>query len=61
METIKNDASSPLHTHAEITSLCLKSPLFGEEGVARAEKDWAYTEAGESVDELWERSVSHTP
>jgi hypothetical protein len=25
--------------------------------VSRAEGDWAYTEAGESVDELWERAV----
>jgi hypothetical protein len=39
--------------------MCLKSKAFGgEAGVSRAEQEWAYREAGEGVEELWEAAVS---
>jgi hypothetical protein len=47
------------YSHEEIGSFCLRDPLFGgEQGFERAEADWAQSEVGEGVEELWERSVS---
>lgn len=54
----KNVPFSRSYTHEEITSFCLKAPVFGgEEGYTRAEGLWAQHEAGEGVEEIWERSV----
>ncbi|WVQ67660.1 uncharacterized protein L199_005863 [Kwoniella botswanensis] len=53
------DTSSyaPTYTHEEIASYCLKSPLFGgERGYNDAEKEWAQSEVGEGVEEVWERT-----
>jgi ribonuclease T2 len=47
------------YSHEEIGSFCLRDPQFGgEQGFERAEADWAQSEVGEGVEELWERSVS---
>ncbi|RSH87345.1 hypothetical protein EHS25_003254 [Saitozyma podzolica] len=47
------------YSHEEIGSFCLRDPLFGgEQGFERAEADWAQSEVGEGVEELWERSWS---
>ena len=43
--------------HEQIASFCLRSDFFGgEEGFSRAERDWAQSEVGESVEELWDSS-----
>ncbi|KAK4684459.1 hypothetical protein P7C73_g5714, partial [Tremellales sp. Uapishka_1] len=47
---------SPAHTHEEIGSYCHKSSVFGEKGFYRAEGDWASSEVGEGVEEVWERT-----
>lgn len=48
------------YTHEEIASFCLRSDVIGgEEGYVRAEKEWAQSEVGEGVEEVWERSVGH--
>nr|XP_018263064.1 uncharacterized protein I303_04555 [Kwoniella dejecticola CBS 10117]OBR85222.1 hypothetical protein I303_04555 [Kwoniella dejecticola CBS 10117] len=47
----------PTYTHEEIGSYCAKSPLFGgEKGYNDAEKEWAQSEVGEGVEEVWERT-----
>lgn len=48
----------PTYTHEEIASFSLKSHLFDEEGFSRAEEEWAQSEVGEGVEEVWERAVS---
>ena len=48
-----------MKNHEEIASLCLKSKLFGgEDGFTKAEREWAQSEVGEGVEEVWERAVS---
>jgi ribonuclease T2 len=48
-------------THEEIGSFCYRSPLMGgESGIERAEREWAQSEVGEGVEEVWERAVSHS-
>ena len=45
-------------THEEIGSICYRSTLMGgEAGIERAEKEWAQSEVGEGVEEVWERAV----
>nr|XP_019010968.1 uncharacterized protein I206_04273 [Kwoniella pini CBS 10737]OCF49749.1 hypothetical protein I206_04273 [Kwoniella pini CBS 10737] len=47
----------PTYTHEEIGSYCAKSSLFGgEKGYNDAEKEWAQSEVGEGVEEVWERT-----
>ncbi|WVQ72611.1 hypothetical protein IAR50_002169 [Cryptococcus sp. DSM 104548] len=47
----------PTYTHEELGSYCLKSPLFaGENAFVEAEKQWAQSEVGEGVEEVWERA-----
>lgn len=36
----------------------MRSDLFGEQGFERAEADWAQSEVGEGIEEVWERAVS---
>ncbi|WVQ80646.1 hypothetical protein IAT38_002751 [Cryptococcus sp. DSM 104549] len=56
-ETQNDTAYSPAHTHEEIGSYCLKSSLFsGEANFVKAESEWAQSEVGEGVEELWERA-----
>jgi len=31
--------------------------MGGESGIERAEKEWAQSEVGEGVEEVWERAV----
>jgi ribonuclease T2 len=51
-------AVSKPYSHEEIASFCLQSQVIGgEEGFAKAEKEWAQSEVGEGVEEVWERSV----
>ena len=57
-ETPASTTYAPSYNHEEIASFCLRSDLFGEEGFARAEGDWAQSEVGEGVEEVWERTVS---
>ena len=48
----------PSYNHEEISSFCLRSDIFGgQEGFDDAESDWAQSEVGEGVEEVWERSV----
>jgi hypothetical protein len=50
---------SPTFNHEEIGSLCHRSDVFGgEDGFVQAEGEWAQSEVGEGVEEVWERSVS---
>jgi ribonuclease T2 len=45
-------------THEEIGSFCYRSTLMGgESGIERAEREWAQSEVGEGVEEVWERAV----
>ena len=45
--------------HEEIASFCLRSDVFGgQAGYEQAEGEWAQSEVGEGVEEVWERSVS---
>ena len=54
-----SNAVAGAYSHEEIASFCLKSRMMGgEEGFSRAEKEWAQSEVGEGVEEVWERSVS---
>ncbi|ODO08797.1 hypothetical protein L198_00530 [Cryptococcus wingfieldii CBS 7118] len=47
----------PTYSHEEVGSYCLKSPLFaGENAFVEAEKEWAQSEVGEGVEEVWERA-----
>jgi len=32
--------------------------MGGEAGIERAEREWAQSEVGEGVEEVWERAVS---
>lgn len=49
---------TPAYSHEQIASLCLQSELFGgEDGFTRAEGEWAQSEVGEGVEEVWERAV----
>ena len=48
----------PTYSHEEIASFSLKSHLFDDEGFFRAENEWAQSEVGEGVAEVWERAVS---
>lgn len=49
---------STTFTHEEIGSFCHRSTLMGgESGIERAEKEWAQSEVGEGVEEVWERAV----
>lgn len=57
-EEASTDAYSTTYTHEEIGSFCHRSPLMGgESGLERAEKEWAQSEVGEGVEEIWERAV----
>lgn len=57
-ETAATTTYTPSYNHEEIASFCLRSSLFGEEGFTRAEGEWAQSEVGEGVEEVWERTVS---
>lgn len=60
LKPLTSKARSPMKNHEEIASLCLKSKLFGgEEGFTKSEREWAQSEVGEGVEEVWERAVSH--
>jgi ribonuclease T2 len=49
---------STTFTHEEIGSFCHRSALMGgEAGIERAEQEWAQSEVGEGVEEVWERAV----
>jgi len=51
------DPYSRAYSHEEIGSFCHKSSLMGgEDGIARAEGEWAQSEVGEGVEEVWERA-----
>ena len=55
----KREPYGPSYSHEEIGSFCHRSSLFGAEGVARTEGEWAQSEVGEGVEEQWERAVRH--
>lgn len=55
---LTSSPASSRHDHEEIGSLCLRSTLFqGEEEFQRAEYEWAQSEVGEGMEEVWERAV----
>lgn len=52
-------SASTSYTHEQVGSYCASSPAFGTDGgFELAEKEWAQSEVGESVEEVWERAVS---
>lgn len=54
----RDEPYSPTYTHEEIGSYVHRSGLMGgEEAVTKAEGEWAQSEVGEGVEELWERAV----
>nr|XP_019046330.1 hypothetical protein I302_05074 [Kwoniella bestiolae CBS 10118]OCF25260.1 hypothetical protein I302_05074 [Kwoniella bestiolae CBS 10118] len=56
-KTHNSTSYAPTYTHEQIGSYCLKSPLFGgEKGYNDAEGEWAQSEVGEGVEEVWERT-----
>ncbi|WWC89319.1 uncharacterized protein L201_004240 [Kwoniella dendrophila CBS 6074] len=56
-KTQNSTSYAPTYTHEEIGSYCLKSTLFGgEKGYNAAEGEWAQSEVGEGVEEVWERT-----
>ena len=58
-QTPATNAHAPKYEHEEIASFCLRSPLFGGDvGFEKAENEWAQSEVGEGVEEVWARSVS---
>ncbi|ORX36642.1 hypothetical protein BD324DRAFT_626649 [Kockovaella imperatae] len=47
----------PSYQHEEIASFCLRSDVFGgQRSFDQAEGEWAQSEVGEGVEEVWERS-----
>nr|ODN88359.1 hypothetical protein L203_02972 [Cryptococcus depauperatus CBS 7841] len=51
-------AYAPALSHEQIGSFCLQSALFADETkFIKAEREWTQSEAGEGVEELWERAV----
>ncbi|WVN88232.1 uncharacterized protein L203_103433 [Cryptococcus depauperatus CBS 7841] len=50
-------AYAPALSHEQIGSFCLQSALFADETkFIKAEREWTQSEAGEGVEELWERA-----
>ncbi|ORY33994.1 ribonuclease T2-like protein [Naematelia encephala] len=50
-------AVAPPYTHEEIGSFCHRSSLFdGEQGFLMAESEWAQSEVGEGMEEVWSRA-----
>jgi hypothetical protein len=45
------------YSHEEIGSFCTTSPTFGAE-YETWEAEWAESEVGEGLEEIWERAVS---
>ena len=60
IEESSSKPSSPSYDHEHISSFTHRSTLFGgEEGVLKAESEWAQSEVGEGVEEVQERTVSY--
>ncbi len=58
-ETTATKIHAGRYEHEEIASFCIKSALFGgDAGFSKAEGEWAQSEVGEGVEEVWARSVS---
>jgi ribonuclease T2 len=56
---VSREAYAPAYSHEQIGSFCANSPSFGgEKGAEAAEREWAQSEVGEGVEEVWERAVS---